>query len=46
VLKAGLVKSLPKTDIIKLINSDTILNKINTGIDEAAMALAELSENK
>ena len=44
VLRAGLENGLPKTDIIKLMNSDTILKKNNTGIDEAARALAECNE--
>jgi hypothetical protein len=44
VLRAGLQNGLPKTDIIKLMNSDTILKKNNTGIDEAAMALAECNQ--
>jgi len=44
VLRAGLENDLPKTDIIKLMNSDTIFIKNNTGIDEAAMALAECNE--
>lgn len=44
VLRAGLKNGLPKTDIIKLMNSDKILKKNNTEIDEAAMALAECNE--
>jgi len=36
VLRAGRANGLPKTDIIKLMNSDTILKKNNTGIDDAA----------
>jgi len=44
VLRAGLENGLPKTDIIKQINSDTILKKNNTEIDEAAMALAKCNE--
>jgi GTPase SAR1 family protein len=44
VLRAGLENGLPKTDIIKLMNSDTILKKNNTGINEAARALAECNE--
>ena len=36
VLRAGLANGLPKTDTIKLMNSDTILKKNNTGIDDAA----------
>jgi len=44
VLRAGLENGLSKTYIIKLMNSDTILKKNNTGIDEAAMALAECNE--
>jgi len=44
VLRAGLENGLPKTDIIKLMNSDKILQKNNTEIDEAAMVLAECNE--
>jgi len=44
VFRAEQENGLPKTDIIKLMNSDTILKKNNTGIDEAAMALAECNE--
>lgn len=44
VLRAGLENGLPKTDIIKLMNSDTILKKNNTGINEAAKALTECNE--
>jgi len=44
VLRAGLAHGLPKRDIIKLLNSETILKKNNTGIDDAAQAFAECNE--
>jgi len=44
VLRVGLQNGLPKTDIIKLMNSDTILKKNNTGIDDTAQALAKCNE--
>ena len=39
VLKAGLENNLPKTDIIKLMNSDTILKKNNTELNDVARVL-------
>jgi len=42
----GLENGLPKTGIIKLMNSDTILKENNTEFDEAAMASAECNEKK
>lgn len=44
VLQAGLENNLPKYDIIKLLNSDSILKKNNTEIKEAAEALAEYNQ--
>jgi hypothetical protein len=46
VLQAGLENNLPKYDIIKLLNSDAILKKNNSEIEEAAEALAEYNEAK
>lgn len=46
VLKAGLENCLPKTDIIKLMNSDTILKKNNVELDDVARELSELNENE
>ena len=46
VLKAGLENNLPKTDIIKLMNSDTILKKNNTELNDVAQVLSELNENE
>ena len=46
VLKAGLENNLPKTDIIKLMNSDTILKKNNTELNDVARVLSELNENE
>ena len=44
VLQAGLENNLPKYDIIKLLNSDSILRKNKSEIEEAAAALAEYNE--
>lgn len=44
VLQAGLENGLPKTDIIKLMNSDAILKKNNAEIKDAASALAEFND--
>jgi hypothetical protein len=44
VLMAGLQNGLPKIDIIKLMNSDKILKKNNTEIDDAARAIAECNQ--
>jgi hypothetical protein len=44
VLQAGLENNLPKIDIIKLMNSDEILEKNNSGIREAAEALSEYNK--
>jgi len=46
VLKAGLENGLPKTDIIKLMNSDAILRKNNTELNDVARELAELNSNE
>ena len=44
VLQAGLENNLPKYDVIKLLNSDAILQKNNSAIGEAAEALAEYNQ--